>query len=313
MRVLVTGGAGFIASHVAERFLQLGHDVIIVDNLSTGRRENVPAGARLVEMDIASPDVGALIREVRPEIVDHHAAHADVRQSVENPSQDAAVNVVGMIALMHEAARAGVRKFIFASSGGAIYGDPDVVPCDETHPVRPLSPYGASKAAGEVYLETFGRVLGMDFTILRYPNVYGPRQHPYTEEGQVVALFSRLMLEGRQPTIFGDGEQARDFVFVSDIAEANVLALDRGSRRTFNIGTGVALTVNALTDHLRRLTGYAGAPAYAAARPGEVYRIALDAARARDELGWRPTTALEDGLARTVDWVRASMTAGHRA
>ncbi len=306
MRILVTGAAGFIASHVAEAFIAHGHDVLVVDNFSTGRRENLPSGARVAEMDLVSPDLVGVVKDFSPEIVDHHAAHADVRQSVEDPTYDAQVNVVGMLSLIKAAIAAGARKFIFASSGGAIYGDPDVVPCDETHPERPVSPYGASKKAGEVYLETMSRVHGLDYTILRYPNVYGPRQHPYTEEGQVVAIFSRLMLAGRVPTIFGDGEQERDFVYVGDIVEANLRALETGSKGTFNIGTGEGLTVNNLYRRLKELTRYEGEVKYAPARPGEVFRIALDASHAHEGLGWQPKTSLDDGLRATVDWIRSS-------
>jgi UDP-glucose 4-epimerase len=306
MRILVTGAAGFIASHVAEAFVAQGHEVLVVDNLSTGRRENLPAGARFVEMDLVSPGLAKTVADFRPEIVDHHAAHADVRQSVDDPAHDARVNVVGMLSLIAAAAAAGTRKFLFASSGGAIYGDPDVVPCDETHPERPVSPYGASKKAGEVYLETMSRVHGLDYTILRYPNVYGPRQHPYTEEGQVVAIFSRLMLAGRTPTIFGTGEQERDFVYVGDIVDANLRALEAGSGGTFNIGTGEGLTVNDLYRRLKDLTGYQGEVKYAPARPGEVFRISLDASRARETLGWQPRTGLDEGLRATVDSIRSA-------
>jgi UDP-glucose 4-epimerase len=310
MRVLVTGAAGFIGSHVAEALLAHSHEVLIVDNLSTGRRENLPAAARFAEIDLISPELADVVRDFRPDVVDHHAAHADVHQSVDDPTYDAHVNVVGMLALIQAAISAGTRKFIFASSGGAIYGDPDVVPCDETQLERPVSPYGASKKAGEVYLETMSRMHGLDYTILRYPNVYGPRQHPYTEEGQVVAIFSRLMLSDRVPTIFGDGEQERDFVYVGDIVDANLRALDAGSGATVNIGTGKGLTVNELYRRLKALTGYEGEVKYAPARPGEVLRIALDASRARSILGWEPKTSLDDGLRTTVDSIRSAMAPG---
>ena len=307
MRILVTGGAGFIASHVADALVERGHEVVILDNLSTGRRENVPRGARLIEMDLTSSSLADVVAEVRPEVVDHHAAQADVRQSVTDPTFDARVNELGTLALIQAAIQAGASKFIYASSGGAIYGDPDVVPCDEDHPIRPISPYGASKAAAEIYLETMSRVHGLDFTVLRYANAYGPRQHPYTEEGQVVAIFTQLMLAGRQPTIFGDGAQERDFVYVGDIVEANVLALKGGSRGTFNIGTGRGLTVNELYQRLKIMTGYEGDARYAAPRQGEVFRIALDASRARAGLGWEATTPLDVGLRRTVEWIREAM------
>jgi len=307
MRILVTGAAGFIASHIAEAFVARGHDVLIVDNFSTGRPDNLPSGARVAEMDLVSPDLVGVVKDFSPEIVDHHAAHADVRQSVEDPTYDAQVNVVGMLSLIKAAIAAGAHKFIFASSGGAIYGDPDVVPCDESHPERPVSPYGASKKAGEVYLETMSRVHGLDYTILRSPYVSGPRQHPYTVEGEVVGISSRLMLAGRVPTIFGGGEQERDFVYVGDIVQANLRALDAGSKGTFNIGTGEGLTVNDLYRRLKELTGYQGEVKYAPARPGEVFRIALDASRARAALGWQPRMPFDDGLRVTVDSIRAHL------
>jgi len=310
LRILLTGGAGFIGSHVADAFLRAGHEVTIIDNLSTGRRELAPSGARLIEVDLTDPGLGDVVERVRPDVIDHHAAHADVRESVADPIHDARVNLLGTIGLLHAAVRAHVRKVIFISSGGAGYGEPASIPCDENHPLRPMSPYGASKAAGEAYVAAFSRFSDLDYTVLRYPNVYGPRQHPYTEEGQVVPLFARLMLQGRQPTIFGDGEQARDFVYVGDVADANVLALDRGERETVNIGTGEGLTVNELFGRLKALVAYPGDAAYAPARPGEVYRIALDPARARQVLGWEPRMALDDGLRATVDWVRDSVVAG---
>jgi UDP-glucose 4-epimerase len=309
VRILVTGGAGFIASHISDAFLKAGHEVLVVDNLSTGNRANLPSAARFAEVDIASPEIREVVREFQPEIVDHHAAHADVRQSVADPAYDARVNVLGTIGLIAASVEAGVRKFVFASSGGAIYGDPDMVPNDEQHPARPISPYAASKAAGEVYLEMFSRVHGLDYTILRYPNIYGPRQHPYTEEGQVVALFGRMMLEGRQPTIFGDGKQQRDFLYVGDVVDANLRALEAGSGGTFNLGHGVGVSVTQLAEALRPLTGYTGEIGYAPARPGEVYRIALDASRAREGLGWTPRTSLEEGLRQTVEWLRSTMPA----
>ncbi|MSQ23366.1 MAG: NAD-dependent epimerase/dehydratase family protein [Chloroflexi bacterium] len=306
MRILVTGGAGFIASHVADAFVAAGHEVWVVDNLSTGRRENVPAGARFSELDLLDPKLIELVAEFRPDCIDHHAAHADVFESVKDPVNDARVNVLGTVALLHAAAQASVGKFIFISSGGAIYGEPEQFPCNEEHPARPISPYAAAKLAGENYLHTFGRVHGLDYTVLRYPNIYGPRQHPYTEEGQVVPLFARLMLAGRQPTIFGDGEQARDFLYVGDVVRANELALERGAGQVLNLGTGEAITINSLYRSLQVLTGYEAPPRYGPGRAGEVYRIALDASRAGQELGWRPQTSFDDGLRATVEWVRAN-------
>lgn len=303
MRVLVTGGAGFIGSHVADALIAEGHDVCVLDNLSTGKRDNVPSGAQLVECDLVDPATAQLVAEFQPDVINHHAAHADVVESVRDPVHDARVNVLGTVALLQAAVQAGVRKFVLISTGGAVYGEPEYSPCDERHPARPLSPYATSKLAVEEYLRMFHRVHGLDYTVLRYANIYGPRQHPYTEEGQVVALFARLMLEGRQPTIFGDGEQGRDFVFVGDVARANVHALDRGSGETVNIGTGRLLTVNALYHQLQDLTGFEDPPAYAPARPGEVYRIALNADRADQVLGWRAETPIEEGLRQTVSWL----------
>lgn len=306
MRILVTGGAGFIGSHIADAFVAKGHEVLVVDNLAIGSRANVPAGVRFVEMDITSPALFDVVQDFRPDVVDHHAAHADVRQSLEDPVADAETNVLGIISLINAGARAGMKRFVFASSGGAMYGEPEVIPCTESHPVRPICPYGAAKAASEVYIETFSRIHGFECTILRYPNVYGPRQHPYTEEGQVVAIFSQLMLAGRQPTIFGDGEQARDFAYVGDIVAANVLAVENNISGTFNIGTGELLTINELTRSIARLTGYTGEIKYAPARPGEVYRICLDATRAHSVLGWEAKMPLEAGLRATVESVRAA-------
>ena len=303
MRILVTGGAGFIGSHVAEAFLAAGHEVAIVDNLSTGQLQNLPKGARFLEADLVDRAVAEFVAEFRPDVIDHHAAHADVFESVREPLNDARINVLGTVALLDAAVKAQVRKVIFISSGGAIYGNPEYTPCREDHPARPVSPYAASKLAGEEYLRMFGRTYGLDYTILRYPNIYGPRQHPYTEEGQVVALFARLMLAGRRPTIFGDGEQARDFVFVRDVADANLRALERGSGHVLNLGTGSWVTVNQLYQSLQRLTGFQHRPTYAPARPGEVYRIALDAGMARTELGWRAETAFDEGLKATVEWI----------
>ncbi len=306
MRILATGGAGFIGSHVAEALTQAGHEVVVVDNLVTGRRENVPSQARFIELDLAGDRVADMVSELRPDAIIHHAAQADVRESVADPVRDARVNVLGTIALLHAAVRSGVRKVIFASSGGAIYGEPKHIPCNEEYPIHPMSPYAAAKATGEIYLQTFGRLHGLDYTILRYPNVFGPRQHPYTEEGQVVAIFARLMLTGRQPTIFGDGEQGRDFLYVTDVAAATRLALDRGSQGTFNLGTGNLTTVNDLYHWIAELTGYPNPATYAPERPGEVYRITLDASKATAELGWQPRMPFKDGLARTVDWVRSN-------
>jgi UDP-glucose 4-epimerase len=305
--VLVTGGAGFIGSHVVDGLIAAGHQVWIVDNQSTGSRRNVNPGATFYEADIRSPELAEIFDAARPEIVDHHAAHAEVRESVEDPVYDADVNVLGSINLFRQCVRGGVRKVIFISSGGAVYGEPQALPCAEDHPILPLSPYGASKAAVELYLFLYKQTYGLDYTVLRYANVYGPRQDMLAEEGRVVAIFSQLMLAGRQPTINGDGEQQRDFLHVADAVAANLLALERGSGQAYNLGVGRPTSVNQLFALLKGLTGFAGDAAYGPARPGEVYRIYLDSSKAGRELGWEPRVGLEEGLRDTVRYFREQL------
>jgi UDP-glucose 4-epimerase len=305
--VLVTGGAGFIGSHVVDGLIAAGHQVWIVDNQSTGSRRNVNPAATFYEADIRSPELAEIFDAARPEIVDHHAAHAEVRESVDDPVYDADVNVLGSINLFQQCVRTGVRKVIFISSGGAVYGEPQALPCAEDHPILPLSPYGASKAAVELYLFLYKQTYGLDYTVLRYANVYGPRQDLLAEEGRVVAIFSRLMLEGREPTINGDGEQQRDFLHVADAVAANLLALERGSGQAYNLGVGRPTSVNQLFALLKGLTSFAGEAAYGPARPGEVYRIYLDSSKAGRELGWEPRIGLEEGLRDTVRYFREQL------
>ena len=306
MRILVTGGAGFIASHVVDSFLAAGHEVGVVDILATGERENLNPGARFYELDVRDRDgIARVMAEFRPEIVDHHAAQAEVPKSVADPVFDADVNLLGGLNLLKSALDHEVRKFIFISTGGALYGDPDVVPCDEGHPIRPLSPYGTSKYCFEQYLGTFQRTFGLDYTVLRYSNVYGPRQGFKSEEGRVVALFASRMLMGQPVTIDWDGEQSRDMLYVGDAVTANLAALERGSRQAYNIGTGAPVTVNELFRRLRDLTGYRLEPKRGPARQGDVYRIALDSRKAERELGWRAAVTLDEGLRRTVEDFRS--------
>jgi UDP-glucose 4-epimerase len=305
--VLVTGGAGFIGSHVVDGLIAAGHQVWIVDNQSTGSRRNVNPAATFYEADIRSPELAEIFDAARPEIVDHHAAHAEVRESVDDPVYDADVNVLGSINLFQQCVRTGVRKVIFISSGGAVYGEPQALPCAEDHPILPLSPYGASKAAVELYLFLYKQTYGLDYTVLRYANVYGPRQDMLAEEGRVVAIFSQLMLAGRQPTINGDGEQQRDFLHVADAVAANLLALERGSGQAYNLGVGRPTSVNQLFALLKGLTSFAGEAAYGPARPGEVYRIFLDSSKAGRELGWEPRIGLEEGLRDTVRYFREQL------
>jgi UDP-glucose 4-epimerase len=306
MKILVTGGAGFIGSHVVDLLLENGHDVVVVDDLSTGRRSNLNPRAKFYQIDIRSAEMDQIFAQERPEVVDHHAAQMDVRRSMVDPLFDADVNILGSIKLAQLAVKYGTRKFIHISSGGAAYGEPVYLPCDESHPVQPLCPYGASKYTFELYLYLFKVNYGLDYTVIRYPNVYGPRQDPKGEAG-VVAIFTGQMLRGQPVTINGDGEQVRDYVYVADCARANLMVLGGGSGRVYNLGYGVGTTVNEIFTHLKALTGYDQEPNYGPANAGETNRIYLDARRAADELGWYPTIALEDGLLKTVVYLKKEL------
>lgn len=306
MRILVTGGAGFIGSNVVDRFLADGHEVAVLDDLSSGRRENLHPRASFHELSLEDgAGVRRLLEAFRPEVVDHHAAQIDVRRSVEDPLHDAAVNVLGSLNLLQAAAATGVRKVVYASTGGALYGEARALPADEEHPVNPESPYGVSKHTVEHYLYLFRRLHDLDYTVLRYPNVYGPRQDPRGEAG-VNAIFIGLMSEGKTPTIFGDGEQVRDYLYVGDVVEANAMALGRGSGEIVNLGWGRGVSVNDIFRELQAILGFAGAAVHAPERPGEVRRIYLSAERARRVLGWEPRVPFAEGLRRTVEWYRST-------
>jgi UDP-glucose 4-epimerase len=305
LKILVTGGAGFIGSHVVDAYIAAGHEVAVLDNMSTGREENVSPDARVHRVDIRDLDrVQAAIAAFKPEIVNHHAAQSEVPKSVADPGYDAQVNVVGGLNVLRACVDKGVRKVIFSSTGGALYGEPDVVPADEDHPIRPLSPYGTSKYAFEQYLGTFHRTFGLTFTTLRYANVYGARQDYASEEGRVVAIFASRMIEGKPVTIDGDGNQSRDMINVGDVAVANIAALDHGDAGTYHVSSGIPVSVNDLFRKLALLTEYRHEPRFGPARKGDVYRIALDNRRAADELGWEPRIQLEEGLRLTVDYFR---------
>jgi UDP-glucose 4-epimerase len=305
VRILVTGGAGFIGSHVVDAYIAAGHEVAVLDNFSTGSENNVNQAAAVHRVDLRDESqVENAVASFRPELVNHHAAQSEVPRSVADPTYDAQVNIIGGLNLLKASVDHHVRKVVFSSTGGALYGEPDVVPADEDHPVRPLSPYGTSKFAFEQYLGTFRRTFGLDFTVLRYANIYGPRQDFHAEEGRVIALFASRMLEGRPVTIDGTGEQSRDMLHIGDVAAANVAALEKGSGGTFHVSTGIATTVNDLYRKLALLTGYRLEPKYGPARKGDVYRIALDNERARLNLGWEPRVTLEEGLSLTVDYFR---------
>ena len=300
MRAIVTGGAGFIGSHVADALAARGDEVHVLDDLSHGSRENVPEQARLHEGDIRS-DADAVFDETRPEACLHLAAQADVRVSVEDPAYDADVNVLGTLRVL-EAARRHGTKIVFASTGGAIYGECEA-PAPEDAERQPLAPYGASKLAGEEYLATYNRLYGSGHVSLRYGNVYGPRQDPHGEAG-VVAIFMGLLAGEGTPKIFGDGRQTRDYVFVGDVVDATLAALDHPGG-VLNVGTGVEVSVLELYDAISRVAGIERDPEYAAARLGELQRSVLDPSRAERELGWRPRHSLDDGLRATWEWMSA--------
>ena len=311
MNVLVTGGAGFIGSHVSEAFLGQGDRVWILDDLSSGTRENVPAGAELVVCDIGDARVRDLFRDVRFELVSHHAAQIDVRVSVSDPARDARVNVLGLLNLTEAAIEAGTRRFLYVSSGGVVYGDPEHRPTPETAPKQPLSPYGVSKLAGEHYLQFYQRVHGLEYVALRYANVYGPRQDPHGEAG-VVAIFANRLLHDSPLTIFGNGEQTRDYVYVADVVSANLRAAEMAlpvppadlDAVALNVGTGVETSVNRLADLLERVAGRAPGREHGSARAGELRHSALDSARLRG-LGWTPARTLEEGLRETFAHIAA--------
>jgi UDP-glucose 4-epimerase len=303
VKVVVTGGAGFIGSHVCEAFLAAGHHVFALDDLSSGRRENLPHDVPLVVANIRSPEAAELIRRERPQILCHLAAQMDVRRSVQNPRFDAEINIVGFLNLLEAARLAGVAKVVFSSTGGAIYGEQDAFPAPETHPTRPVSPYGVSKASGELYLGYYRIQHGLRSVSLRYANVYGPRQNPHGEAG-VVAIFSERLLQGKPCTIFGTGRQTRDFVYGPDVARANLLAVERDVEGPINIGTGVETDVNRLHALLADAAGVDPPPLHGDARPGEQLRSSVDPGLAARVLGWSPSVTLPVGLARTVAWFR---------
>ena len=307
-RVLVTGGAGFIGSHVVDAHLAAGDEVTVLDNLSTGRRANVPAGVRLVEGDVRSEEARRLIVDGGFAVVNHHAAQIDVRVSVSNPVADAECNVIGLLNVLEGARGGGVGRVVFASSGGTVYGEGAAIPTPETAPKLPASPYGVAKLASEFYLSTYAQLYGLEAAVLRYSNVFGPRQDPHGEAG-VVAIFCRRVLAGEPLTIFGDGKQTRDMVYVEDVAAANLAAsrqrlppLSDVDARAFNVGTGVETSVAEMATQLGVAAGRTPQITHAAARAGEILRSALDVRKAERELGWRPRTTLAAGMANTLRW-----------
>ena len=302
MKILVTGGAGFIGSHLVDALVAAGHRVTVFDDLSTGDRSQVNPRAHFVRGDVAGPAAERLVKRLKPDVIYHLAAQKDVRLSVNDPVADARTNVLGLLMLVRGAlAIGGVKRFIFSSTGGAIYGGADVLPTPENYPARPLSPYGASKLASELYLSAYRLTGLLPFVSLRFGNVYGPRQSPQSEAGVVTVWIGKLAA-GKRPTVYGDGKQTRDFVYVADVVRALVLALRKGAYGTFNIGTGKETTVNALLRMMSAVTGIESRPVYASARPGEERRSVLAINHAARVLGWKPRLSLEQGIAKTVAW-----------
>ncbi len=303
MKIVVTGGAGFIGSHVVDAYVAARHSVIVVDNLSTGKRDRVHPEAQLVEMDINEPALVDLFQNERPDAVNHHAAQASVPLSVQEPGFDATQNILGTLNVLEAARQAGTGKFIYISSGGAMYGDPEYLPVDEDHPTNPVSPYALSKDTGERYVRLYGSVHGLRWTSLRYANVYGPRQDPLGEAG-VVAIFCQNLLDGVAPEIHWDGEQTRDFVYVGDCARANLLALEGREGQAYNVGTGVGTSINTLFRALIEVANRDLTPRRAPRRPGDVRHSYLDCHKIERDLGWRAEASLLEGLRRTWEYFR---------
>ncbi|MBN2102480.1 NAD-dependent epimerase/dehydratase family protein [bacterium] len=299
MKILITGGAGFIGSHLADAFIHDGHEVVIVDNLLMGCMENVNPEAKFYLMDIRSETLSKVFKLEKIDVVCHQAAQMDVRKSVEDPMFDADVNVKGTLNILQNCVQNHVKKVLFASTGGAIYGDQNKHPCDETHPTRPVSPYGITKLCVEKYLYYFANEFGLGYVILRYANVYGPRQNPHGEAG-VVAIFSKKLLSGGEPVINGDGKQTRDYVYVGDVARANLSALNYKENDIFNIGTAIETDVNKIFNELNQLTGQQAKENHGPPKGGEQRRSVISYQKAREKLGWEPEMALNEGLKRTV-------------
>jgi UDP-glucose 4-epimerase len=304
MKVLVTGGAGFIGSHLVDSLIQQGCRVVVVDNLSTGRLENINPAATFYQVDICNSGLEGIFEKERPEFVNHQAAQTVIQKSMEDPVFDAKQNILGSLNLISQCLRFRVKKIVYASSGGAVYGEPKYRPVDENHPVTPISYYGISKYTVEHYLHLSHLENSLSYAVLRYSNVYGPRQSPKGEAG-VVAIFTRQMLQGERPTIFGKGDKTRDYVYVADVVMANLLAMEKSINGVYNIGTGVETSDQEMFDLLAGLTGYQSNAHYAPVRKGEIYRICLDCSKAHKEIGWQPHFLLREGLTETVNYYRS--------
>lgn len=305
MKILVTGGAGFIASHVVDAYINLGHDVVVVDNLSSGKKEFINKKAKFYQADIRDRDkISRIFVKERPEVINHHAAQISVRNSVEDPLNDAEVNLLGLLNLLEEGRKIGVKKIIFASSGGVVYGEATNIPTPEDYnPLQPLSPYGVSKLASEYFLHVYQKMYKMPYIALRYSNVYGPRQNPHGEAG-VVAIFSLKLLKGGNPIINGDGKQTRDYIYVGDVVEANKIALTSSEIGSFNIGTGIETNVLEIYQNIKEITGTSASAKHGPAKSGEQKRSVLSFQKARKILGWEPKVILKEGLKKTVEYFR---------
>ena len=303
MNILVTGGAGFIGSHIVKAYIDAGHSVTIIDDLSTGEMKLVNPEATFYKLDIHSPEVKNVLEKEKISVINHHAAQISVTESVSDPLLDANSNIIGTLQLLQNAVSLGIEKFIFASTGGAMYGEQKIFPASENHPCQPLSPYAISKLCAEYYINYFGTRHGLNTTVLRYSNVYGPHQNPHGEAG-VVAIFCQRLIEGLPPVIFGDGEQTRDFISVRDVARANNLALESECNGVFNVGTGKETSVNYLTKGLIKISGIDVATEYNPARNGEQRRSSIDSQKLFKRFSWEPCVSLEEGLVETFDYFK---------
>jgi len=301
LKILVTGGAGFIASQVADAFINEGHQVLIVDDLSTGFEKNINPKAKFIKANICDLELSKLFEKEKFDLINHHAAQMDVRRSVADPIFDANINILGTINLLKNAVKTGVKKFMFASTGGAVYGEQKYFPADEEHPSNPLSPYGISKLSVEKYLYFYKAQYNLNYTILRYANIYGPRQNPFGEAG-VVAIFSSKLLKDEQPVINGTGKQTRDYVFVGDVVKANLVTLDDHESEIYNVGTGIETDVNELFGLLNKITGKQREEKHGPAAPGEQMRSVITSDKIFNKFSWRPSTSLEEGLKKTVEF-----------
>lgn len=307
MKILVTGGAGFIASHISDAFVNEGHQVVVLDDLSSGFEKNINPKAKFVKGNICDKDlVEKLFSDENFDVINHHAAQMDVRRSVKDPAFDANTNIIGTINLLQNAIKYKVKKFMFASTGGAVYGEQSYFPADENHPTQPRSPYGISKLAVEKYLYFYNAEYGLNYTILRYANIYGPRQNPFGEAG-VVAIFSTKLLKGEQPIINGSGEQTRDYVFVGDVVKANLLTLNDTANDIYNVGTGIETDVNQLFHKLNTIIQANKEEKHGPAAPGEQMRSVITSEKLFNKFGWKPSTSLEDGLKLTVDFFKKNL------